>query len=83
MGNVHPQENLYIGHSLAERDTLRYVLNPIDREVSGQNMKHQEFLVVLICDLLTEKSYFSESAVFGTDRMMLLLKEDRKDQARW
>lgn len=62
---------------------LRYVLNPIDREASGQNMKRQEFLVVLICDLSTEQSYFSESAVFGTDHMMLLLKEDRRDQARW
>lgn len=46
-------------------------------------MKHREFLMVLICDLWTEKSYFSESAVFGTDHIMLLLKEDRKDQARW
>lgn len=56
---------------------LTYVLNLIDWEVSGQNMKHQEFLAVLICDLMTEKSYFSESAVFGTDHMMLLLKDDR------
>lgn len=40
-------------------------------------MKHQQFLAVLICDLMTEKSYFSESAVFGTDHMMLLLKDDR------
>lgn len=61
---------------------LRYVLNPIDREVSGQNTKHQDFLVVLICDLLTEENYFYESAVFGTDYMMLPLKEDRRDRAR-
>lgn len=40
-------------------------------------MKHQEFLAVLISDLMTEKSYFSESAVFGTDHMMLLLKDVR------
>lgn len=67
----------------AERDRLRYVPNPIGKEVSGQNMKHQEFLMALICDLSTGKSYFSESAVHGTGCMMLLLKEDRRDQARW
>lgn len=45
-------------------------------------MKHQDFLVVLICDLLTEENYFYESAVFATDHMMLPLKEDRRDRAR-
>lgn len=62
--------------------TLRYIIRPIAGEVSRQNMKHEEFLVVLICDLSTDKTYFSETVAFGTDHMIFLLKA-RRDQARW
>lgn len=82
MGNPHPQENLYIGHSLAKRDTLRGVSTP-QREVSWQNMKHQESLTVLICDLTLEKIYFSEiCSIWHWPHDTPIEKKDRRDQAR-
>lgn len=57
------------------------MLSDLWTEFSRQNMKHEEFLVVLISDLSTDKTYFSETVAFGTDHMIFLLKA-RSHQAR-